>query len=486
MDIQKTKSDIAKLKTAIASQSNPDVKAKFEAKLKGLESDLAAAEKESSTDNKSTAVDEKKLGKAQEDIAKLEKAIASQSNPDVKAKFQKKLDELKASVKEVKADIKEEKKGEEEKKKVIKAATKAAPAEKKKADKKVKEVEKKIETQKVERKKKLGKIMSDLEEMIEKSKKLKAKYGSGYKATGKPTDLERDAKRRAKPFGYRFTGKNDYRVPTEKQIRRGLKTGKVDYEGRPNRADFNPTRRVKLADGGELKGKYKMGDYVMYNGQPFFCMSDLSNGDYYISGDGSHYVTEDKLSPSTEAAFNEHYGENASSKYKHILTEFAKGGEVTVYKRKKKVGFSAEDGAREAKPVGLRYKNFAVGKMDRGRKITKEDLYKKPSKEFAEKYPKLVYTEERLNKADAKPSKKYLSYAKGGKVGKSKEDRARYAKPAGWRWKEEAVTKRIIERKQLSMQPSKKMRDKYPDLTYFEDRLNKADVKPTRTSADSI
>jgi len=36
------------------------------------------------------------------------------------------------------------------------------------------------------------------------------------------------------------------------------------------------------------------------------------------------------------------------------------------------------------------------------------------------------------------------------------------------------------------MQPSKKMRDKYPDLVYYEDRLNKADKKPTRTSADSI
>jgi hypothetical protein len=70
--------------------------------------------------------------------------------------------------------------------------------------------------------------------------------------------------------------------------------------------------------------------------------------------------------------------------------------------------------------------------------------------------------------------------AKGGRVGHSKEDKARFAKPAGWRWKEIAVTKRIIERKQLSMQPSKKMRDKYPDYVYYEDRLNKADKKPSR------
>jgi len=411
MDTQKTISDIAKLKIAIASQSNPNVKEKFEAKLKGLENDLAASKKsEVSSDNKAIAVDEKKVGKAEEDIKKLEKAIASQSNADVKAKFQKKLNELKSIVKDVKADIKEEKKDVEEKKKVIKQAIKAAPHAKKQAHKKVKEVEKKIETKKVERKQKLGKIMSDLEEMIEKSKKLKAKYGSGYKATGKPTDIERDADRMAKPFGYRFVGKHDYRVPTEKQIRRGLKTGKVDYEGRPNRADFNPQRRVKLAD----------------------------------------------------------------------------GGEVTVYQRKKKVGHSKEDGMRRAKPVGLRYKGLAVGKMHRGSKITKADLFKKPTKEFAEKYPKLVYTENRLNQADAKPSKRYLSYKKGGSLGKSDEDKARYAKPAGWRWKEEAVTKKIIERKQLSMQPSKKMRDKFPDLTYYEDRLNKADKKPTRTSADSI
>ena len=81
------------------------------------------------------------------------------------------------------------------------------------------------------------------------------------------------------------------------------------------------------------------------------------------------------------------------------------------------------------------------------------------------------------SKSNPKPSKK---------VGKSIQDKHRFAKPAGWRWKEEAYQKRIIERKQLAMSPSKKMRDKYPDLVYYEDRLNKADVKPTRTSADSI
>jgi hypothetical protein len=81
------------------------------------------------------------------------------------------------------------------------------------------------------------------------------------------------------------------------------------------------------------------------------------------------------------------------------------------------------------------------------------------------------------SKSKPKPSKK---------VGKSVQDKHRFAKPAGWRWKEEAFQKRIIERKQLAMSPSKKMRDKYPDYVYYEDRLNKADQHPTRTSADSI
>jgi hypothetical protein len=88
-----------------------------------------------------------------------------------------------------------------------------------------------------------------------------------------------------------------------------------------------------------------------------------------------------------------------------------------------------------------------------------------------------TYYESRQNRSDINRRDKL---AKGGRVGHSKEDKARFAKPAGWRWKEIAVTKRIIERKQLSMQPSKKMRDKYPDYVYYEDRLNKADKKPSR------
>ena len=94
-----------------------------------------------------------------------------------------------------------------------------------------------------------------------------------------------------------------------------------------------------------------------------------------------------------------------------------------------------------------------------------------------EEYKKGGAVKKKPSTSKPKPSKK---------VGKSVQDKHRFAKPAGWRWKEEAVTKKVIARKQLIMQPSKKMRDKHPDLVYFEDRLNKADQHPTRTSADSI
>ena len=76
--------------------------------------------------------------------------------------------------------------------------------------------------------------------------------------------------------------------------------------------------------------------------------------------------------------------------------------------------------------------------------------------------------------------------ADGGAVGKSVSDKHRFAKPAGYRWKDKAVKKGVVTRADLAHEPSKKMRKKYPNLTYFEDRLNKADAHPTRSSKDSI
>lgn len=75
--------------------------------------------------------------------------------------------------------------------------------------------------------------------------------------------------------------------------------------------------------------KYKSGDFVFAhifkdeNKRVPFIVSDFSNGKYYILGDGSHFVSEDKLSSATEKDFDEYYGDSADS-----FKVFEKGGTI--------------------------------------------------------------------------------------------------------------------------------------------------------------
>jgi hypothetical protein len=710
MDTQEILSKIAKLKKAVESESDSDVKASYNKKIAALEAQVADAEaKVEKKEEKAAAEEKKTLSDADEKIKKLEKALASESDPDVKARYQKKLNELKGTIQVVKEEIKEEKKEIAEQKKEIKQAVKEVKSVQKEvrktAIKKVaaKKVErKKIDTKKTKRKEKLNRVLSDLDALIEKNKKLKSKYGSGYKGTGKPTDLERDANRKAKPFGYRFVGKYDYRVPTEIQIKRGLKRGTIDYEARPNRADVNPSKKIKLALGGtvlsdafaseslreELESKMKKGDPIVsfaytdyggsfgdkvaieyfkenhpknivfentgYGGQngivfgepakeflkesknyllgyedmeSFYYemvseqevkdfkmfLSDIKNK-YIVKKDALNWLTENKggyysMEPNgldfsyedlekeleqeglikrkmadggmmdsggmmakggtitsdqlkkiqRKFDLNEdknYHSENVvlladafgseqdKMEAKRILALHKKEGSLSSENGKKrrdlsiklfkawdkereKSGLMADGGMmgqgyddREDERLGMRHGKMYDkdlkstharrddarfeeradggmmddgGMMRRGGRtkaaIAADKRYKalKAGKRVSENGN--VYYESRENHSDVNRRNKLEDggmMKKGGKVGSSKEDKARFAKPAGWRWKEEALTKRIIERKQLSMSPSKKMRDKYPDLVYYEDRLNKADKKPTRTSADSI
>ena len=159
------------------------------------------------------------------------------------------------SLKEVKEEIKVEKKEVAEQKAEIKKAVKVVKAAKatkverkeavKKVEKKVRE-RKEVSVKRTRRGKKIKEIIGELDKLIAKNKKLKEKY------TGKGVDVKRDAGRSAKPFGYRFVGKHDYRVPTADQIKKGKKRGTIDYEGRPNRSDVYPKRAAKLADGGMM------------------------------------------------------------------------------------------------------------------------------------------------------------------------------------------------------------------------------------------
>ena len=55
-----------------------------------------------------------------------------------------------------------------------------------------------------------------------------------------------------------------------------------------------------------------------------------------------------------------------------------------------------------------------------------------------------------------------------------------------WRWKEEAIQQRVIERKQLAMTPSRKMREKHPDLVYLGTKKDVAPKAPKKKKKYNI
>jgi hypothetical protein len=369
MNTQEVIAKLNKYKEMLEQESDADIRARYASKISQLEVSLKEAEQKVEKLEEKVATEEKKeLSEAEKKIKKYKDFLDNESDPDLKARYQKKIKELQDSLKEVKEEIKEEKKDVAEQKAEIKKAVKAVKSAKatkvekkeaiKKVEKKVRE-RKEVSVKRTRRGNKIKKIITDLDKLIESNKKLKQKY------TGKGVDVKKDAARSAKPFGYRFAGKHDYRVPTKAQIKEGKASGKVVYESRANRSDVFPTRAAKLADGGKTQGYDDREDERLSMEHGKISSKDLKS---------THSRRDD-------AQFEE---------------RMAKGG---------KVGHTHEDKVRFAKPAGWRWKNTAVTK----RIIDKSELSKSPSKAMREKYPNYVYFEDRLNKADNKPSRKYLS-----------------------------------------------------------------------------
>ena len=535
MNAQEIIAKVSKYKEMLEAESDSDIRARYLKKIKELEASLVEVEKKVEKLEEKVATEEKKeLSEAEKKIRKYQDFLDNESDPDLKARYQKKIKELQDSLKEVKEEIKEEKKEVAEQKAEIKKAVKVVKAAKatkverkeavKKVEKKVRE-RKEVSVKRTRRGKKIKEIIGELDKLIAKNKKLKEKY------TGKGVDVKRDAGRSAKPFGYRFVGKHDYRVPTAEQIKKGKKRGTIDYEGRPNRSDVYPKRAAKLADGG-----------MMAKGEESILV-------YYVN----HYP-EDELgleikAKATFKGLNEVL-DNKKDVYSYIGVEdslvrervfirlaqinrvdydviykkwleadeyakggyMAKGGKTQGYDDREDERLGMEDGKLSTKDfIGSRkHRKHSRrddaqfeerGKMAKGAEVGQMSVAKSNWNKFNKKqridflvgagYSKSEANDLSVKKWDSLGEEAHNDLravlladggmmAKGGRVGHSKEDKARFAKPAGWRWKEIAVTKRIIERKQLSMQPSKKMRDKYPDYVYYEDRLNKADKKPSR------
>jgi hypothetical protein len=521
MNAQEIIAKVSKYKEMLEAESDSDIRARYLKKIKELEASLVEVEKKVEKLEEKVATEEKKeLSEAEKKIRKYQDFLDNESDPDLKARYQKKIKELQDSLKEVKEEIKVEKKEVAEQKAEIKKAVKVVKAAKatkverkeavKKVEKKVRE-RKEVSVKRTRRGKKIKEIIGELDKLIAKNKKLKEKY------TGKGVDVKRDAGRSAKPFGYRFVGKHDYRVPTAEQIKKGKKRGTIDYEGRPNRSDVYPKRAAKLADGGMMpKGEESILVYYV-NHYPedelgleikakatFKGLNEVLDNKkdvYSYIGVEDSLVRERvfiRLAQINRVDYDVIYKKWLEADEYAKGGYMAKGGKTQGYDDREDERLGMEDGKLSTKDfIGSRKhrkhsrrddaqfeergKMANGGMMKRGGRtkeaITADKRLKalKPGKRVSEDGN--TYYESRQNRSDINRRDKL---AKGGRVGHSKEDKARFAKPAGWRWKEIAVTKRIIERKQLSMQPSKKMRDKYPDYVYYEDRLNKADKKPSR------
>jgi hypothetical protein len=260
MTNQEILDQIAKFEKGLSNPSIPEsAKGTIKSKIEALKAQLEKTEEKVEKKEEKLQAEEKKIqSELEENIAKWEKGLNNPNIPaSAKEAIKRKIAAAKDEVAKQKAEIKEDVKESAKETKEIKAAVKKLAEVAKKAGK-VKTTRKnaakpKVESKEGEREKKSEKrqsklkgMMADLEALIHKNKYLASKY------EGKHVDLDRDAKRPAKPFGYRFVGKGDYRIPTAEQIKEGKKTGKIDYEGRPNRADKGPKKEYKLRDGGDV------------------------------------------------------------------------------------------------------------------------------------------------------------------------------------------------------------------------------------------
>jgi len=249
---------ISRAEQALANKGlSEGAKANISKQVEQLKKDLAAMEE--SVEKKEEKI-EKKEAEAKQDfdaeIRKLEEQLKRNPPAKVKEIFERKLKEAKEKKAEIEKEAKEDKAEAKQELKEVKEAVKDLEKAVKKGGrtapiKKPKIEEKKREEKSVKRVKDMKNTMSELEKLVNEVKELREKY------KGKRVDLKRDAGRSAKPFGYRFVGPNDYRVPTPKQIEEGKKRGTIDYEARPNRSDKYPVGykgdiREKLADGGMM------------------------------------------------------------------------------------------------------------------------------------------------------------------------------------------------------------------------------------------
>jgi hypothetical protein len=327
MTNQEILDQIAKMEKGLNNASLPEsAKTAFKGKIAALKAELEKSEAKVEKKEEKVQAEEKKIHSELEDqIAKLEKGLTNKSLPEsAKEAIRKKINTAKEELAKQKAEIKTDEKEADKEKKEVKAAVKKLAEVAKKAGKvkakaipkpeiKEKEREKKSE----KRQTKLSGMMEELQALIHKNKFLASKY------EGKGVNLDRDAHRPAKPFGYRFTGKDNYAVPTKEQIKKGLKDGTVDYEGRPNRADKTPKKEYKLAHGGDVDNENA--EMVLSKAKELKHHADELENVVTPNSDIEAWEVAKMERASTDASDVTHYedGKKGGSKYDGYM---AKGG----------------------------------------------------------------------------------------------------------------------------------------------------------------
>jgi len=352
-NISKMRADLKDLQESL-DELPEEFKDDIREEIKILKEEISIAEKEESAKDKMKVQAEKK-------IEKLEKVVTSpKTQPKVKQQVKKSIVSVKKQVKEaVKEDEKERKAKYQAraKKKVAEVKSAAKRGRPKKVAKAVKKVVKK-RVSKAEIK--YTKALRSLNALVNKTAELKAKY------KGKGVDLEKDASRKAKPFGYRLKG-NNYRRPTKAEI----KSGEAYWEGRPNRADVTRSKYPKLEDGGIM---------------------NLS------------VVNPDKLYKRLGEAENNYQKDNGAE-YKMVMNEI-KDNRILYFKKLNEAenNYQKDNGAEYNRLISMRDKFEDGGMMKKGGR-TKAALIadqrlkaKKPGRRVAESGE--VYYESRPNRSD--------------------------------------------------------------------------------------
>lgn len=475
---------IARYKSAMEAETDADTKKKFQSRIDQLEKDIAQVEASvEKQEEKLEKQEDKAIEEAEKKLQRYKDAMDSETDPDTKAKFKKRIDDIEKQLKGVKEQIKEEKKEIEEQKKDIKDAVQDVQSAQKtvrtqaikKAGQQV-TARKTTTTKKKTRKKAIANIITKLDKLIDKNPALKAKYknarGGSYMQYAS-VDLKRDAGRASKPFGYRFKGDNT-KVPRPDQ--RGQSN--VYYENRANRADVYPKRKIKLEDGGEMMAdggetsskkfntQYNVGKskYVIYyydgkkthkDGSPFYDLATFNNMKDFMARKKNL-----KSEGYKEMADGGLAGHGLMSTGGVVLNLYQTGADWKMNMAKQK----DFDDYKSARKAGEKSGAFQFEIVD---EITGDVMYSTHSEKMT---PSLAYNtgggvEDDLEVLEVRPRRKKGTY-KSRRDDAGFETRKRGRKAHKYSWKPEAKGK--VPSGALKKAPSKYYANKFPDLVTLE------------------